>query len=251
MIEWLSGHFLSRSSSGIIVDVNGVGYGVEMTLSDLCCLPVVGGRIILWTYTHIREDAMRLFGFFDQEERKVFEILISLSGIGPKVAMAMLSTLKVEIIRQAVIQEKSSVFEIVPGIGKRLAEKLLVELKPKLPKLKSASSGGVLSDGTVKWGLKDFPQLAAEDAQTINDEDHSLEVFEDLKSALENFGFKSKAVLTVVTKLRQEASERDLQLLLRKALKQLVGVAQKESIEKNAKEMGDEGDEEKIHEQLF
>ena len=91
-IEKLTGVFDTLLPTGVIIDVRGVGYGVEIPLSSLCELPKPGNTLSIWTFTHVREDSIRLFGFLRYEDRLCFEILLGLSGVGPKVALAILST---------------------------------------------------------------------------------------------------------------------------------------------------------------
>ena len=136
-IERLSGKLVASVATGIILDVNGVGYGLEIPLSLMSQLPALGDNMDVWTYSYIKEDCIRLFGFESYQDRYTFEVLIGLNGVGPKVALALLSHLQLQAIHQAVL-DQAYIFESVPGVGKRLAEKIIVELKSKLKKLESA-----------------------------------------------------------------------------------------------------------------
>ena len=124
MIEYISGKVLCRTPTSLVIDVQGVGYGVEMPLSALCEVPPRGEIISLWIDTYVREDALRLFGFLSLEDRQTFIMLRSVSGIGPKIALAILSTFDATSLRQVVLQNKASLLESVPGIGRRTAEKV-------------------------------------------------------------------------------------------------------------------------------
>ncbi|MFY7927888.1 MAG: Holliday junction branch migration protein RuvA [Oligoflexus sp.] len=217
-IERLTGIFAASMPTGIILDVNGVGYGIELPLSTFCHLPRVGQRVSLWIFSHVREDALRLFGFSSYEDRQAFEILLSLSGVGPKVALAILSTLTVGALERAVTQNDGKILEAVPGVGPRLAERILLELRPKMMRLKAAQLLDLKDDGhrldaAAFEGV--LPDRRAEQIQT-----REL-LFEDLSSALENLGYKDKTIQPLLAKLRKESTEKNFQDLMRVALKQL------------------------------
>ena len=127
MIEKLRGQYVASLPKGIVIDVNGVGYGLEVPLSTHSNLPEVGQNVDLWVHTYVREDAIRLYGFQHYVDRVAFEILIGLNGVGPKVALAILSTLTVDQLRKAILLERMDLLQNVPGIDKRLAEKIFVE----------------------------------------------------------------------------------------------------------------------------
>ena len=134
MIEYLSGKVLQKRISSIIVGVNGVGYGLELPLSHAAKVGPVGSDLSLWVHTRLREDFLGLYGFLTEADRMIFQILIACSGIGPKVALALLSTMTSSELRQAVLGKKTERFEQVPGIGKRTAEKIQLELQAKIDK---------------------------------------------------------------------------------------------------------------------
>ena len=153
-IERLSGKLVASVATGIIIDVKGVGYGLEIPLSLMSQLPSLNEEMDVWVYSYIKEDAIRLFGFESYQDRYAFEVLIGLNGVGPKVALALLSHLQLQAIHQAVLLDQSYVFESVPGVGKRLAEKIIVELKSKLKKLESA--GEIKSTFSGRKKAEDF-----------------------------------------------------------------------------------------------
>lgn len=150
MIGRLHGTLLDKSPPQILLDVGGVGYEVDVPMSTLYDLPAVGHTVTLLTHTVIREDAHLLYGFATAGERATFRELLKISGIGPRIALAVLSGLSVTEIAQAVAQQDAARFTRVPGIGKKTAERLLLELKGKLgPDLgggATAAAAGSLSD---------------------------------------------------------------------------------------------------------
>lgn len=215
MIERIEGSFILRTATGAIVDVGGIGYGIELPLPLLCRLPKPGQLVQYWIYTHVREDQLRLYGFSTYLERCFFELLLSLSGVGPKVALGVLSTLQLETIKAAVSQQRADVFELVPGIGKRLAEKILVDLKPKLEKMLKTHGDSLKASsitGAVSHLDNQHPKQPAEG---------SLTILEDVKSALENFGFKEREIAPILKKIFSVKPDLDFQDLMREALKEI------------------------------
>jgi len=132
MIHFLEGILASKQANQAVVNVAGVGYEVFVTLGGYAHLPDVGERVRLLTYLVVREDAHQLFGFVEEEERHMFRLLINVSGIGPKSAMNILSGIKVRDLKQAILAEEASRLATVPGIGKKTAERIVVELKGKI-----------------------------------------------------------------------------------------------------------------------
>lgn len=236
-IERLAGTFLASLPTGVIIDVNGVGYGVEVPLSTLCQLPKVGEIITLWIFTHVKEDAIRLFGFRSFEDRQAFEILLSLNGVGPKVALAILSTLTVSALEKAVAENEGKILETVPGVGGRLAERIILELKPKLMKLKAAHLLD-LQQNSRRFEAGNFNSSLDLDEQKSQEEESQI-LFADLGSALENLGYKEKAVAPILARIKKEnTANLDLQGLMRLALKQLSsGVIEMKSHTKPDKSM--------------
>ncbi|MBP6901987.1 MAG: Holliday junction branch migration protein RuvA [Burkholderiaceae bacterium] len=147
MIGRLSGTLAEKSPPQVLLDVNGVGYEVDVPMSSFYNLPALGERVVLLTHQVFREDAQQLFGFLTAEERATFRQLIKISGIGPKMALSLLSGLSVAELTQAVTQQQVGRLVKVPGIGKKTAERLLLELKGKLgPELALAGGAAVASD---------------------------------------------------------------------------------------------------------
>ena len=136
-------------SKKAIVDVNGVGYGIYMPQQALSLLPPMGQQVKIHTYLNIREDAMQLFGFLTKEDLNVFRLLIGVNGIGPKAGLNILSCLSPDELRFAVLSGDAKAISATPGIGKKTAEKLILELKDKLnieDMLEHAAHGGDSED---------------------------------------------------------------------------------------------------------
>ncbi len=132
MIASLNGIVLSRKPAGIVIGVGGVGYKVAIPLCSLGDIPEEGKEVFIYTYTHVREDALQLFGFLSEYERGVFATLLGISGIGPKLALAILSGMPVERFVRAVNNEDITMLSSIPGLGKKTAARVVLELKGKL-----------------------------------------------------------------------------------------------------------------------
>lgn len=132
MIGRLAGTVAAKSPPQVLIDVQGVGYEVDVPMSTFCALPASGGAVTLLTHFVVREDAQILFGFLSHEEREAFRQLIRISGVGPRTALSLLSGLSVAELAAAVAQQEAGRLVKVPGIGKKTAERLLLELKGKL-----------------------------------------------------------------------------------------------------------------------
>ncbi len=132
MIAFLRGRVAGRTGAYCLLDVNGVGYRIAMATPALVDLPAEGEAVTILTYLQVREDDLSLFGFTDEADRDLFELLISVSGVGPKVALSALSALGTDALVGAVASEDVAVISCAPGIGKKLAQRMIVELKDKL-----------------------------------------------------------------------------------------------------------------------
>ncbi len=147
MISRLTGVLAEKAPPGVLIDVNGVGYEVQVPMSTFYNLPELGGRVSLLTQFIVREDAQLLYGFLTATERESFRELVKISGVGPRIALAVLSGLSGDELAKAVAAQDANRLVKVPGIGKKTAERLLLELKGKLaPSLQLPASGGVPSD---------------------------------------------------------------------------------------------------------
>ncbi len=199
MIAFLTGRLAFKAPTHLTLDVQGVGYEVHIPLSTYYALPNLDEVAALNIYTHLREDAIQLFGFFSPREKELFLLLTTVSGVGPKLALNVLSSLPVTELLCAIQTEDVEKLATVPGIGKKSAGRIALELKDKVVKLQSASVQSSIPD---KAGL-----------------DGS---FEDALSALVNLGYRpqdAKEALKRVTKAA--ASPVALQQLIREGLKEL------------------------------
>lgn len=145
MIGRLSGLLLEKSPPSVLLDVNGVGYEVDVPMSSFYELPEVGAKVVLLTEFIVREDAQLLYGFVTAAERDTFRQLIRISGVGPRTALAVLSGMSVADLAQAVSLQETARLIKVPGIGKKTAERLLLELKGKLAPALPVGAGSAAS----------------------------------------------------------------------------------------------------------
>jgi Holliday junction DNA helicase RuvA len=132
VIASLDGEILERSPGRVVISVGGVGYEVAVPASTAAELPAVGKRTRLFTRMHVRDDAMLLFGFSSQDERSLFDLLVTVNGVGPKVAMSFLSVLTPDALRRAVVTGDVAALTVVPGVGKKGAQRVVLDLKDKL-----------------------------------------------------------------------------------------------------------------------
>lgn len=132
MIAFLDGVVARKSPDGCFIDVGGVGYRVMCSGVTLAALPGDGERTRIWTHTHVREDALALFGFASEGEQRLFEALIGVAGVGPKVALHICSSFTPEGFRTALATDDVAALSSVPGVGKKTAQRMVLELKEKL-----------------------------------------------------------------------------------------------------------------------
>ncbi len=132
MIASLHGKLQSRTDDSLIVNVGGVGFRVRATINTLANLGAVGSDVMLFTHLHVREDDLSLYGFATEDELRLFETLLTVSGIGPRVAMGVLSSAPADTLRVAIAQGNLDVLTALPGIGKKTAQRLVLELKGKI-----------------------------------------------------------------------------------------------------------------------
>jgi holliday junction DNA helicase RuvA len=155
MISRLRGKPVARTAEGLVLDVNGVGYLVAATPAVLRTARG-DGEVVVETYLHVREDALQLYGFADAGERELFVQLLSVNGIGPKVALAVLSGSPAAELRRAIVREDTARFQAIPGIGRKTAERIVLELKEKLASAADApearETDAVARDALVELG---------------------------------------------------------------------------------------------------
>jgi holliday junction DNA helicase RuvA len=201
MIARLSGILIQKSVTQCIVEVQGTGYRVVVPLSTYYELPEVGRPVVLQIHTHVREDAINLYGFYTEEEREVFQLMISVSGIGPKLAVNILSGISAGEWVRAVTVEDLKRLTGIPGVGRKTAERMILELKDKAVKLGSVAAP--VGIAAVRKGEQ---------------------VKEDALSALVNLGYHGSSARDAVERIMKEASEPlSLDRILKKALRILAG----------------------------
>ncbi len=199
MIAQLKGILAFKAPSEVIVDVGGVGYQVLIPLSTYYSLPEEGGVVVLYTHTHVRDDAIQIFGFWTQLEKDLFRILIAVSKVGPKMALAILSGLEGETLCSAIAGEDVARLSGIPGVGRKTAERICMELKDKMP---TAEPGAPL--------VEDGPISALEQCP-----------YKDAAAALMHLGYRRAEVKDVLQGLANEAQERSVEELIRESLRYL------------------------------
>ncbi len=182
MIVSLRGELTRKDPSGITIDVAGVGYGLAVPVSTLTELPEVGEDILLYTFQYVREDTLALFGFATEAERSLFEQLLSVSGIGPKVALAILSLSSPPEISNAIASGDTAFLSSVPGIGKKTAERVVVDLRDKVGAV--VQTPGSNSQNDVIAALMGLGYSAAEARKAVQKIDTTTHTDEALRQAL-------------------------------------------------------------------
>jgi Holliday junction DNA helicase RuvA len=150
VISRLKGKVVSKSPTEVVLDVNGVGYQVSVPLSTSEALDGVRAETVLLTYLHVREDTLQLYGFATEAERETFRLLLSVNGIGPKLAQGILSGIRVGELRSAIGQGNAPLLGSIPGVGKKTAERLIVELRGKFADAHSSSALPASSSAQMK-----------------------------------------------------------------------------------------------------
>ena len=148
MIAILHGTLIQKTPTEVVVDVNGVGYAVSVPLSTSEKLAGAGGDVRLFTHLHVREDVLQLYGFATESERELFRLLISVSGIGPRVALGILSGIPVSDLKSRIAGGDAGSLTAIPGVGRKLAERLVLELREKLTRADhDRAASGSLDEG--------------------------------------------------------------------------------------------------------
>jgi len=146
MIGWLEGRLAEKTPEGVVVDVNGVGYDVRIPLSTFLELPDEGKTVRFRIHTYVREDQLRLFGFLSGQERGLFRLFLGVSGVGPRLALAVLSGLPVRRVIHAIRQGDLTALRGIPGVGTKTAERILVELRDKVGRLEGTEAPAPLDE---------------------------------------------------------------------------------------------------------
>ncbi len=194
MIASVRGVVVFKNAEHAVIECQGVGYGVFMPVGCLASLGDVGKEVFVYVYTHVGQDVLRLYGFLSPVERDAFTTLVNTSGIGPKLALAILSTLPVDALAEAVAHSDVSMLTRIPGVGAKKAERLLIELRGKLAFVQNTGSAG-------RFSFSSHTQA-------------------DLKSALVNLGFAEQvADEAAMAALARLPGEHDIATLVREALR--------------------------------
>ncbi len=199
MITYLHGSLVKRSPTEIIVDVGGVGYAVHISLSTYEQLPEINSEIHILTFYHVREDAQLLYGFMSESEREMFKLLIGVSGIGPRMAQTILSGIRPDELIKTISLGAISTLTSIPGVGKKTAERLVVELKDKVIKLEGTekifdlptSSSSIRNEALTALVSLGFTREKAEQSlrSVLNEMDgKTISVEELIKRALQFSG---------------------------------------------------------------
>lgn len=197
MLGSLEGTLVAVTPPQVLVNVAGVGYEVDMSVNDLASLPALKDKISLYVHLLIREDAHTLFGFLQLSHRNCFRSLLKVSGIGPRTALALLSTFTPHALQLAVAQGDISALCRTPGIGKKVAERLILELKGKLPETDELSYSTMMGDATTKLGS----------------------IRGDIANALASLGYDNKQINLALKQLPAEITE--LSIGIKEALRLL------------------------------
>jgi holliday junction DNA helicase RuvA len=199
VIGRLTGKVVAQEADGaIVIDVGGVGYEVTIPLGTLGRVrPDDAGNVTLWVYTHVREDALSLFGFSDEMERAAFRVLLGVSNVGPKLATAVLGALPAADLARVVARQDLTAFKGITGVGKKIGERLLLELRDKLPQGIPGGIGVPVASATTRRGS---------------------EGEERLRSALTGLGFKPGEADRAIASLGARTDTVPVESLLREAL---------------------------------
>jgi Holliday junction DNA helicase RuvA len=202
LIAHITGKLIQKQPNSVVVDVGGVGYELTVPLSTFYDLGDPGAEVSLRAYTYVREDALQLFGFRTEREKRLFLLMISVSGIGPKLAITALSGMSAEELIHAIRTENLAKLVGVPGIGKKTAERMLVELKDKVAQLASPEMEEQLKAGAI---------ISVGEA-----------LRDDLISALFNLGYQKAAAEKAVSAVLKEDSDANFEVALKQSLRKLV-----------------------------
>ena len=207
MIAHLSGTLLSKQATSVIVDVSGVGYEVTIPLSTFYDLEDAGSTVQLRIYTHVREDALQLYGFKTARERELFLKIISVTGIGPKLGITLLSGMSADEMIASIRTNNLARLTLIPGVGRKTAERLIMELREKVADLSSAQ---------LEEELGAKPEVSAESTEDA--------VRADALSALLNLGYQRSGAEKSIDSALSEGGDVTVESVLRRSLKKLARV---------------------------
>ena len=207
MIAHLNGRLLSKEPNSVIVDVSGVGYEVNIPLSTFYELANEGSDVQLRIYTHVKEDALQLYGFKTERERKLFVNFISVSGIGPKIGIALLSGMSADELINSIKSNNLARLTLIPGVGRKTAERLIVDLREKM----TALAASQVEETT---GLEPAVSSASPEDS----------VRSDALSALFNLGYQRSAAEKAIDAVLNDGGEMTVESVLRRGLRKLARV---------------------------
>lgn len=202
MISYIKGELTEVFEDTVVVETNGIGYNIRVPGSVLDRLPSVGSSVWIYTYLYVKEDAMNLFGFLNRDDLSVFKLLLNVSGIGPKGALAILSTIGPDDLRFAVLSEDVKTISSAPGIGAKTAKRLIIELKDKLK-------------------LAEVFETALANKEKASSENDVLLAKNEAVEALVALGYASAQAMKAVQQV-ENAEEKDSEQILKEALKKLI-----------------------------
>lgn len=202
MFSYLKGILAHKSNLSIIIDCNGVGYDVNIPLSTYDNLPPKGEMVKVFIHFSMSDEGIRLFGFVSEAERSLFRELISISRIGPKIGLSILSGMTVDDFVQAIVADNTNLISTIPGIGKKSAQRLIIELKDKVGKIKGSSIN-------------------------LNTSEITNNILEEAHNALLTLGYSKNNVAKVINRLRSEKNIQTSEELIKLSIKELYKLSKK------------------------
>ena len=202
MLSYIIADVAEISADTVVVENNGIGFNIKTSAMTIDSLPPVGDMVRIYTYLHVREDAMQIFGFLSKDELEVFKLLLNVNGIGPKGALGILSAISTDDLRFAVLSDDVNLIKSCPGVGAKTAQKLIIELKDKLR-------------------LEDAFEMAVNNNNKKNTvQDNTVIVMNEAVEALVSLGYSSKDAIAAVKKV-ENIQNKNSEQILKEALKGL------------------------------
>lgn len=202
MLSYIIGEVAEILADTVVVENNGIGFNIKTSAMTIDSLPPVGDMVRIYTYLHVREDAMQIFGFLSKDELEVFKLLLNVNGIGPKGALGILSAISTDDLRFAVLSDDVNLIKSCPGVGAKTAQKLIIELKDKLR-------------------LEDAFEMAVNNNNKKNTvQDNTVIVMNEAVEALVSLGYSSKDAIAAVKKV-ENIQNKNSEQILKEALKGL------------------------------
>ena len=202
MLSYIIGEVAEISADTVVIENNGIGFNIKTSAMTIDSLPPVGDMVRIYTYLHVREDAMQIFGFLPKDELEVFKLLLNVNGIGPKGALGILSAISTDDLRFAVLSDDVNLIKSCPGVGAKTAQKLIIELKDKLR-------------------LEDAFEMAVNNNNKKNTvQDNTVIVMNEAVEALVSLGYSSKDAIAAVKKV-ENIQNKNSEQILKEALKGL------------------------------